>query len=152
MKILPGIGIDKYFLKASFGELSRMERFVQTSERIFRNDKFIIRIDAEGIIDLISLYNGSNYDYQGISLDKTFDQVIATGRVLLFDEFDWNFYLKETEGIGLETVNKQLSLTDTLQSKIGVITVFQTDNLWKDLKKSFDEIDIDKLKEINKQK
>lgn len=152
MKIIPGVGIGKYFLKASFDELSEQEPFVQISEISFQNDDFIIRIDEQRKIDLLSLYNNTNYEYQGISLDATFAQVISTGRVLLFDDFDWNFYLKETEGIGLETVNKHLFLPDTLKSKIGMITVFEVDTMWKKFINSFEEIDKDKLKEIIKTK
>ncbi|MBK6986361.1 MAG: hypothetical protein IPH32_17230 [Bacteroidetes bacterium] len=147
MKIIPGHSIGDFKIGDNFFDHRFFNKFIKNSDNKYKCDFITIRVDKQGIIDLVATYSGA---YKNITTDKTFRQIINEGAVLLYDEFDQVFYLKEPEGLCIGKSYDNISFNDLLDSKIEYLNIFDLNSnkeFRKTLQKDFEEISIDNLKE-----
>jgi hypothetical protein len=145
MKIIPGHSIGDFKIGDNFFIHNSFENFKESKDGTFKSGFITIRIDEQGIINLIATDNGS---YGNISTDKTFREIINEGAILLYDEFDQVFYLKNPEGLCIGKAYQNLNFEELLNSKIEYLNIYDINadkEFFIALKNSFTEISKDNL-------
>lgn len=76
MKIIPGHSIGDFKIGDNFFKHKTFNEFEKIKDNKFKSGFITIRVDNQGIINLVATYNGV---YNNISTDKTFRQIINEG-------------------------------------------------------------------------
>ncbi|KAA3437923.1 hypothetical protein [Rufibacter hautae] len=150
MEIVPGKRIGEFKLGDRLTDSPLYSSLKKLDSNKYELENLKIRVNDSGIIDLVSTYAG---EYNGITISKTFRQVIEEGNTLLYDDFDQIFYFKCPEGLSIEKEYENLPFKTLLDSKIQVLSVYDIEQdkyVWDKIKEDFLEVSKNKLPELER--